>query len=55
MLQLPQDPNLATTEGSRALVQASARGHINMVQLLLEARADKDLPDQDARKPGCCA
>ena len=49
MLQLPQDPNLLDSDGRAALVYASYEGHLETVQLLLEAAANKDLADDDDR------
>ena len=49
MLQLPLDPDTWTRNGT-ALCEASARGQVDIVQLLLEAGADIDLADKDGTR-----
>ncbi|CAE7366960.1 unnamed protein product [Symbiodinium natans] len=51
MLRLPQDPNLADEDDRRPILEASGGGHVEVVRLLVEAGADKDVPDVD----GCTA
>ena len=46
-LQLPQDPDLMRTEGVTALMAASYGGRVEVVSLLLEARADTNLGNPD--------
>ena len=45
MLQHPWHPDLANADGRSSLMLASRSGHTEIVQLLLEARADKDFTD----------
>ena len=52
ILQLPQDPNLLHSDGSRALILASEHGHVEIARLLLEAGADKDISDKGEPKRG---
>ena len=43
LLQLPQDPDLASITGQRPLARAARQGHMEIARLLLEAGAKKDL------------
>ena len=48
LLRAPQNPDALNRRGGRAGIHAAAgRGHVDVVRLLLEARADKDAPMQD--------
>ena len=44
LLQLPLDPNVANAQ---PLMQASLRGHVEVVRSLLEAAADNNLADNN--------
>eukprot|EP00439_Symbiodinium_sp_Y106_P051641 s344_g6.t2 len=46
-LQLPQDPDSTTANGSTALMQASYAGHVEVVSLLLDAGTDKNAADNE--------
>ena len=43
MLQLPQNPNMVGSQGMSALTAASYAGHVEVLHLLLEAGADKNM------------
>ena len=50
ILQRPQDADLpGSHEGKRPLVEASSAGHVEVLELLLEARADPNLTGCDGR------
>ncbi|CAE7423020.1 unnamed protein product [Symbiodinium sp. CCMP2592] len=55
LLQLPLDPDVCDDESGKwcitLLIQASTDGHADVVQLLLEAGADKELGDIDGCTP----
>ena len=52
MLQWPLDPNVTDTDGETPLHHAARNGHLQPVQLLLEAFADKDAATKiDLRTP----
>ncbi|OLQ01194.1 putative cleavage and polyadenylation specificity factor subunit 1 [Symbiodinium microadriaticum] len=51
MLQLPTDPDVADASLKRPLAWASYMGHIDIVNLLLEARANIELPDDRGVAP----
>ena len=48
ILKRPQDPDLLASDGTTALYQASLHGRADVVRLLLEAGADKELGRKDA-------
>ena len=47
LLKLPLRPDCSQGFATTPLMPASARGHLDVVRLLCEARADKDKADQD--------
>ena len=47
MLQHPQNPNMVDSQGRSALVAASQEGHVEILCLLLEAGADKNMRTTD--------
>ncbi|CAE7776629.1 mask [Symbiodinium sp. CCMP2456] len=50
ILQRPQDADLPGTQmGKRPLVEASSAGHVEVLELLLEARADSNLTGADGK------
>eukprot|EP00438_Fugacium_kawagutii_P011109 Skav203180 [mRNA] locus=scaffold39:209403:212782:+ [translate_table: standard] len=49
LLQLPSDPNLKDLQGRAPLHCAAGHGHVQVIQLLLEAGAQKDSTDEEGR------
>ena len=47
LLQLPQNPDVATDVGIRPLIAASLRGQVDVVRLMLDADSDVNLANID--------